>query len=717
MSKKLNEINKDKSKNKKDNDNNNSANNSNIFNPARNSFSDQLIFFKEDILKEVKQLESQIVLKYKTEIHKNDTKIVKMEETIETMRKNLEKISSSINTDNTLLTRTDKLSELFSKLEQKVIVHDLKIQNTTTKFTEDIDKLDTKITDNIYYPLVIGPNGKYKTFHEFIDFVLYNLNNLIMFKEKINSLLKELKSKTETNFENLKIKLDYQTKSCNEFTLSSIKESEQKMNNALEENLNLELEKFNKNFENYKENLEEKFLNINEKLQKIEILEENFEKIKLEKKEKEKEQDIEKYHHEKIGKYYLGPRNTSSIIKQYIEGNIKNEQFLYKRRRSFEKSLSRYKDSNGKINIKLDNKSLKNNKNKRKANSILKISKNKTSTKSENNSEKLDNEASSISDNSEIGNNIELRKNKIKDEINNILFKNVKTFKELKNIKEGKDKYISSFLQLLYPEKEKKLNAPNKEPNNINNKIKLIQDNENIPINKDLYITNNLENNIKNENIKFNDSKVENAKSLQLSKINSQPILNNNNSKIKINKEVGDLKDIINSLKKQSKESLLPAKFLNKNQKGQNKNNRNRALMSLTFKQNSTDRIFLNMNNNENQNRRNINDFLKKQKQNDKINKSQYNKITMNFSDFQENNKEKDEQKMKKIFNDLNGVIQEDEKFLIKKRFVNYGYNKDIIFVEDKKNIINRNDENKNNIFKINNNGLKLRPNSKYLKK
>ena len=201
---------------------------------------------------------------------------------------------------------------------------------------------------------------------------------------------------------------------------------------------------------------------------------------------------------------------------------------------------------------------------------------------------------------------------------------------------------------------------------------------------------------------------------MHLLKNNSQPLLNSAN--IKNNNEIVDINDILSPCKKQNKENFLPVKIMNKNQKNQNKINRNKALMSLTFKPNSTDKIFLN-NNNKDQNQKNVNDIFKKQNQNEKINKSQYNKVNMNFSDFQENNKEKDKQKMKKIFNDLKDVIQEDEKFLIKKRFANYGYNKDIIFYIDKKEVFCNNDENKNNIFKVNNKGLKVRPNSKSFKK
>ena len=99
------------------------------------------------------------------------------------------------------------------------------------------------------------------------------------------------------------------------------------------------------------------------------------------------------------------------------------------------------------------------------------------------------------------------------------------------------------------------------------------------------------------------------------------------------------------------------------------------------------------------------------------MNKSQYNKITMSFLDFDEDNKEKDEIKMKKIFHDLKDVIQEDENFLIKNKFANYGYNKDTIFAVDKRHAIIRNEKNKNHNYSINNSDIKVRPYSKSFKK
>ena len=291
---------------------------------------------------------------------------------------------------------------------------------------------------------------------------------------------------------------------------------------------------------------------------------------------------------------------------------------------------------------------------------------------------------------------MELRKNKIKDKINNILFNNVKTYKELKKLQKGKNKYISNFLGVLYPNiihsslKMTNITTPKKCSNNIN-KINLLNNCKNFStINKDLLIINNKE------------IKVDN--SLQLLKSNSQPFLNNTN-KEKIN-DVADIKDTENTSKKQSEDSFSSGKIINK------------ALISLSFKQNSKDRLFLKINNkNNNQNQKNKSNFFNKQNQNDNMNKSVYNKQIIYFPDIEENNKEKDEQKIKKIFLNLKGNIQEDEKFLVKNRFINYGYNKDIIFILDKRHYINRNEENKNNSFRINNNDLKVRPYSKSFKR
>ena len=85
-----------------------------------------------------------------------------MQETIEEIQQNLEKITTTKNKDNPLLDRTDKLSDLsdkVAKLEQTLNKNDLKIKDTNEKFADDIFELNNKITQNIFNPLFIVSNG------------------------------------------------------------------------------------------------------------------------------------------------------------------------------------------------------------------------------------------------------------------------------------------------------------------------------------------------------------------------------------------------------------------------------------------------------------------------------------------------------------------------------------------------------------------------------
>ena len=93
--------------------------------------------------------------------------------------------------------------------------------------------------------------------------------------------------------------------------------------------------------------------------------------------------------------------------------------------------------------------------------------------------------------------------------------------------------------------------------------------------------------------------------------------------------------------------------------------------------------------------------------------------IDINFKPYDENVKEKDEKKMKQIFNQMKDFLPSDEKALIKERFVKYGYNKEKIFINEiKKKLVNEEDINYN-INGINNkkNNYILRKNINYEKK
>ena len=253
-------------------------------NPQKGSFSEQFIFFKEDMLKDIKQLESRISLKYDMQHNINTNKINKIESIIEQLNQKIEFFSTSISSDNTLKDRIDKLSSWNSKLDESLVLQDVRIKSLFTKLSESIDKYDDILSESVIYPGIIGPKAKYKTFHDLIDFILLNINTILGFKDKINLDLKEYKYKTDSTLSSFQIKLEYLTKNANAFTTSSVRTSERKMeeffNNQLEAFKN-QLNDFKNEFNSFTNIQEENILKIIENSPKSENLDKIRKKLKI----------------------------------------------------------------------------------------------------------------------------------------------------------------------------------------------------------------------------------------------------------------------------------------------------------------------------------------------------------------------------------------------------------------------------------------------------
>ena len=604
----------------------------------------QLIFFKEEILKDIRRFESKLTLKYNAELNKNTSKILKMQESLDEMNKKIESFTSLIKTDLEMEKRTNNLSTLYSTLEQEMLSQDIKLKNINNLLNETITKFNDEFYMSIIYPGVIGPSGKYKTFHEFIDFVLLNINNLLLNKDKFSNEFKEYKSKTDVSINNLMSKLDYTKKNCNAFTSASIREQEKKIGEKLNELIKNGLDNINKKFEGLSESQDKKIKALEENI-KIIGDNGNIKGIFL---KKENKNDIMNNNNNTQS----GNKKVSSIVKKYIEGKLKNDELLVKRRKSSENFV--YMGLSPKNNLEQNLKLFRENK-------FNKIFKKQNSFKSEAKSESLNNSEYSFN---------ELYENKTKNLLKNNIIKS-----KIKGRNNDKGNYILNYLHKLYQDSD---NSNKSEEKKINSK------NKNNPINENLYITNNTKK--ENETL-FNSNR---SRRLSIQKIEE---INTNN------KEKNDIKDFIYKMKQNNCENILPNKMINKNEILNNINNNKTiepkiinlnqiSLKSLTFKQNSrnNNNLFnssLNFYNGKKSKKLDVNNFSYN-KQNH-MNKTELKKVDLSSTLFRDNSKEKDEQKMKKIFNQIEDVIQEDEKLTIKNRFLKYGYSKDIIFAKSKK--------------------------------
>ena len=303
--------------------------------------SEDIILFKEEILKDIKQLESKISLKYDVQFTLYANKIKKIEGLIEQINQRIAYLSSEIITDKSMKDKIEKISNWNSKTDETLILYDVRLKNLGTKLTETIDKFDNLFLETVIYPGIIGPKARYKNFHEFIDFLIFNINQLLIFREKNTVDAKDYRFKTDSLISNLQMKLDYLSKNSRAFTSSSVKVSEKKM----EQSIKVQFDDFRTQFTVFKNGQEEKIMNLVENYKKIESLEKDFEAFKANDKNIEQEKskkyssnnenvNLSKYK-EKIKtnlNFDFNVNNATSVLKDYINGKITESEIKTRRK-------------------------------------------------------------------------------------------------------------------------------------------------------------------------------------------------------------------------------------------------------------------------------------------------------------------------------------------------------------------------------------------------
>ena len=742
--------------------NTNNSNNNNIIIPQKKSSSEQLLFFKDEVLKDLKALESKLSLKYDIQHTLNANKIKKIEGTIDQISQRIAYLSSQIITDNTMKEKVEKISTWNNKTDETLILLDIRLKNIGTKLTETIDKFDNLFMETVVYPGVIGPKARYKTFHEFIDFLIFNIGQLLIYKEKSTVEVKDYKYKMDSLISNLQMKLDYLSKNTRAFTSSSLKNTEKKM----EQTFKAQFDDFRTQFALFKSTQEEKILNLIENYKKIQNLEKDFkefvaknDKVRRSKKRYSTINDNVSLsmNNEKMrsnSNFDFNISKATSVVRDYIKGKI-NENELRSRRRSVQlrviktndKIIDRYPKSPKKTSKKKEN-----NKNV----SLDKISFNNSSLTS------VDEKSDEKEKEKEKKIGIKKDKNKEKEKEKEVETSNNEKEKEEKK-EEKSYEFQKNLIRVsgsendLIRRRDKKISSKkDDDDNSINNNntlsLQLLQMKRN-SIHPDESNNNNISDadsqSIKKSNnvvINYNMINSNNKKNKISNKTLESPKMkeshtNNNNSYIMSKKyeNINDVKTIIKIIKKESRESLIPIIPLNRiNDRTINNSNlssRNKKILNenfnninnKNFNQNyyktryDTPKLKLKANKKNLLYNNSANSFYDGKKMTNvnssesSIFKSKWNnvkKVDVNFNPYSENSKEKDEQKMTKIFNQMKDYLPSDEKALIKDRFGKYGYSKEKIFlnknnvkkrfgIEEDINIVFSNNKHNNNIHNL----------------
>ena len=314
-----------------------------VFN-SQNLLND-IIHFKDNILKEIKQLDTKFSYKYSNIQTLMQNKFSSYDNKFNDVTSIIDSINKSVSE---IISQKEKISKLESfrlKTEETLITQNFNIKTLSKKYEEILEKNDK--ANKFLYPGVIGINCKFQSFKNFVDYILESVGNLLSFKEKTIIEVKDNKNKTELINYGLKASINNALTTCTNFTSKSLNQLEEKLNNKIKEcETKFEEAKFEKN--NLSTISEEKLDNLKSEIYKID------EKCK----------------------------NINSEIEKLLEINKKNETYI-------NENNEKLKTVNGKFNeISKEFNSLKNDYNKYYKNNISYISLERKKSNEENLSQK-----------------------------------------------------------------------------------------------------------------------------------------------------------------------------------------------------------------------------------------------------------------------------------------------------------------------------------------
>ena len=342
-----------------------------VFENQRMAFNKDILYLKEDILKDFKKIETTLNLKYEKLNSNAVAKLYKFENNIEAMKIKIGDLSSLISTDRNIQQKVLQLSESQRKTTDKITNQDIATKIVSKELKEAINKFDKILADSVIYPAILGIGAQFKNFHEMIDYILLSITQLKSFRDKND--IKEFSTKIENLYRVLKGQSDSIIDSCNTTCSKKVNDLENKFKKTIEmknsEILELRIE--NKRILNeFKE-----LTNLVKNKSNEELYEKMMEEIKILGEYKEEiEKGLEKYENEfnkinnrikalykkmKAEKEIQNKENTNliqtginlkknqlgiSIVKKYIEGEI-NFNGLDNSQSKKKKTISANKDN------------------------------------------------------------------------------------------------------------------------------------------------------------------------------------------------------------------------------------------------------------------------------------------------------------------------------------------------------------------------------------
>jgi len=328
-----------------------------FLNPEIASIKQDILFFKNDMLKDIRKLEEKLNLKMTNQNLMSSEQYNAFEKKMDSITTQITEINSLLVNNTNLTEKVNTLQIFKSRTEDSIFRVNARINTFQKEYREYIDNVEILINNNLKYPGIIGKNSRFSNFRHFIDYILKYFNdfndfkdeirnfNFNEFKKKIISDLNDFRFAINENYSNSILLIQRNVQDFDKRMDDLIKKNEKflKANESkfeeLENKINNYLSEYQAKFTSLEQNINEKY---DEQLKEVENIKnlknefiEEMEKIKTKFEEIKKNEESKDINNENnfllkiINNNYISESQKGSEENNNIENdNYKNLQKL-----------------------------------------------------------------------------------------------------------------------------------------------------------------------------------------------------------------------------------------------------------------------------------------------------------------------------------------------------------------------------------------------------
>ena len=281
-------------------------NKDNITNKDKKSIKDDIMFFKEEILKHMSSLEKSFETQKEEIRSKINGKFILYDETLTKLNNNFNELKKKVEMNDYIKEQMDILDNFKNDIKKSTAEDNIKLVMLEKDVNNNFYRIDKLLNSSIIYPRIIGFNSKFKTFHEYIDYTLNQITSFDMFKNKMEMDLNSFKSKIDKMIQSLKYKIECSISDSHQIVKNGVKENElilkeyingkifdlQLKDTELEQKINKYLEEITENLNSYQEKMKLFDEKIEEKMNLNSFYEEKISVYKSIEENKKEEEEI-----------------------------------------------------------------------------------------------------------------------------------------------------------------------------------------------------------------------------------------------------------------------------------------------------------------------------------------------------------------------------------------------------------------------------------------